>query len=243
MALQAVRLSLLLRRNRWRLALALLLACIIAGFYALGLQHYLSLAYLREQEAWLHGMYVSQPVLWALGYFCAYVAVTGLSLPLAAAITLLAGPLFGLVWGSVIVAFAATFGATLAFLASRYLFRDWVQTRFARQLAAVNRGVERDGIFYLFMLRLIPAFPFFVINLVMGLTPMRTRTYFLVSFVGMIPGNILFVNAGVQLGKVESLHGLLSPPLVGSLVAIGVFPLVVKKSVDLWKRHQGAAIS
>lgn len=230
-----------LRRNRWRLALALFLAGVIAAFYALGLQHYLSLAYLREQEAWLHRMYAARPVSWALAYFSAYVAVTGLSLPLAAAITLLAGPVFGLLWGSVIVTFAAAFGATLAFLASRYLFRDWVQTRFARQLAAINGGIERDGIFYLFMLRLIPAFPFFIINLVMGVTPMRTRTYFLVSLVGMIPGNILFVNAGVQLGKVTSLHGLLSPALIASLAAIGVFPLAVKKSVDFWKRRRGTA--
>ena len=229
-----------LHRNRWRfwrLLLAIVLIGIIASFYALGLQHYLSLEYLRGRLEWLQRMHAMQPVLWALGYFAAYVAITGLSLPLAAAITLVAGPIFGLVWGSVIVTFAAAFGATLAFLASRYLFRDWVQNRFAHQLAAINRGIENDGVFYLFLLRLIPAFPFFVINLVMGVTPMRTRTYFLVSFFGMIPGNILFVNAGVQLAKIRSLHGLLSPTLIASLVAIGVFPLIVKKSVDFWRRR------
>ncbi len=227
-----------LHRNRWRLALAGGLVGIVAGFYALGLQHYLGLDYLRERLDWMQRMYARQPLLWALGYFAAYVAVTGLSLPLAAAITLVAGPVFGLLWGSVIVTFAAAFGATLSFFASRYLFRDWVQTRFAGQLAAINRGIERDGVFYLFLLRLIPAFPFFVINLVMGVTPMRTRTYFWVSFFGMIPGTVLYVNAGVQLAKIRSLHGLLSPALIASLVAIGIFPLVVKKSVDFWRRRQ-----
>ena len=227
-----------LSRNRWRLLLAIVLIGIIASFYALGLQHYLSLDYVRGRLEWMQEMYARQPLLWALGYFAAYVAVTGLSLPLAAAITLVAGPVFGLLWGSVIVTFAAAFGATLAFLASRYLFRDWVQARFAHQLAAINRGIERDGVFYLFLLRLIPAFPFFIINLAMGVTPMRIRTYFLVSFFGMIPGTVLYVNAGVQLAKIHSLHGLLSPVLIASLVAIGVFPLIVRKSVELWRRRR-----
>ncbi|MGH8225254.1 MAG: TVP38/TMEM64 family protein, partial [Gammaproteobacteria bacterium] len=155
-------------------------------------------------------------------------------------ITLLAGPIFGLFWGSVIVTFAAAIGATISFLVARFLLRDWVQSHFERQLAAINRGIERDGIFYLFLLRLIPAFPFFVINLAMGLTPMRTRTYFLVSLVGMIPGNILYVNAGVQLGQVKSLHDLASPGLIASFVALGVFPLVIKKAVDFWRKRRVA---
>lgn len=226
-----------LHRNRWRLLLALSLAGVIAAFYAMGLQHYLGLEYLRGRLAWMQHMYALHPALWVLGYFAAYVAVTGLSLPLAAAITLVAGPIFGLVWGSVIVTFAATFGATLAFLASRYLFRDWVQARFSHQLAAINHGIERDGVLYLFLLRLIPAFPFFIINLAIGVTPMRTLTYFWVSFIGMIPGTILYVNAGVQLARIHSLRGLLSPVLIASLVAIGVFPLIVKKSVELWRRR------
>jgi uncharacterized membrane protein YdjX (TVP38/TMEM64 family) len=130
---------------------------------------------------------------------------------------------------------AAAFGATLSFWAARFLFRDWVQRRFEHALVAINRGIERDGIFYLFLLRLIPAFPFFAINLAMGLTPMRTRAYFGTSFLGMIPGTVLYVNAGVELARVQSLHGLLSPGLIASLVAIGVFPLIVKKVVDWWR--------
>ena len=226
-----------LKRNRWRLALVAAIAAIVAIFYAFGLDRYLSLEALRRQETWLMHMYGMHPVLWALAYFGIYVAITGLSLPLAVPITLLAGPVFGLLWGSVLVTFAAAIGATLSFLFARFLLRDWVQSHFERQLAVINRGVERDGIFYLFLLRLIPAFPFFVINVAMGLTPMRLRTYFWVSLVGMIPGNVLYVNAGVQLGKIKSVHDLLSPALIASFVALGVFPLIVKKSVDFWRSH------
>ena len=227
------------RRNRWRLLLVVAIAAMIGAFYALGLEHYLSLDYLRKSESSLKHMYQMRPFLWVFAYFGIYVAITGLSLPLASVITLLAGPVFGLLWGSVIVTIAAAIGATLAFLVARFVLRDWVQSHFEKQLDKINRGVERDGIYYLFLLRLIPAFPFFVINLAMGLTPMRVRTYFLVSLVGMIPGNILYVNAGVQLGKIHSLHGLLSPGLIASFVALGVFPLIVKKAVDLWRKRHG----
>jgi uncharacterized membrane protein YdjX (TVP38/TMEM64 family) len=226
-----------LRRNRWRLALVIAIVLAVALFYALGLNRYLSLAELHRQETSIRHMYTLHPALWILTYFAVYVAITGLSLPLSIPITLLAGPIFGLMWGSVIVTIAATIGATLAFWAARYLFRDWAQARFARPFASINRGIERDGIFYLFLLRLIPAFPFFAINLAMGLTKMRTWRYFLISLVGMIPGTVLYVNAGVQLGKIRSVHGLLSPTLIASLVAIGLFPLIVKKSVDLWRRR------
>ncbi len=226
-----------LHRNRWRLALAAAIVAVVAVFYAFGLDHYLSLEALHRQGARLMHMYEMHPLLWALAYFAIYVAITGLSLPLSVPITLLAGPVFGLLWGSAIVTFAAAFGATLSFWAARFLFRDWVQAHFEHQLAAINRGIERDGIFYLFLLRLIPAFPFFVINLAMGLTPMRTRTYFLVSLIGMIPGTVLYVNAGVRLGQVQSLHDLLSPGLIASFVALGVFPLAIKKLVDWWRRR------
>lgn len=230
-----------LQRNRWRLLLVVILAGVIGTVYTLGLDRYLSLEFLRSSESSLKHMYELQPLFWVFIYFAIYIAITGLSLPLATVVTLLAGPIFGLVWGSVIVTFAAAIGATLAFIVARFLLRDWVQSRFDRQLGKINRGVERDGIYYLFLLRLIPAFPFFVINLAMGLTPMRARSYFLVSLVGMIPGNILYVNAGTQLGKIHSLHDLLSPGLLASFIALGVFPLIVKKTVDIWRRrHAGS---
>ncbi len=228
-----------LHRNRWRLLVAAVIVVAIALFYALGLDRYITLSGLHRQEALIRHMYARHPALWILTYFAVYVAITGLSLPLSVPITLLAGPVFGLVWGSVIVTIAATLGATVAFWAARYLFRDWAQSHFARPFAAIDRGIEHDGVFYLFLLRLIPAFPFFAINIAMGLTTMRTWVYFLVSLVGMIPGTVLYVNAGVQLGKIRSLHGLLSPTLIASLVAIGVFPLLVKKTLDIWRRRRG----
>lgn len=227
-----------LHRNAGRIALAAGIATVLAAFYAFGLERYLGLDYLRGRLAWLRGLYAAYPPASVCGYLALYVAVTGLSLPLAIPITLVGGAVFGLALGSALVTLTAALGALLAFLAARYLFRDAVQRRFAAQLARVNRGIERDGAYYLFLMRLIPAFPFFVINLAMGVTPMRARTYFLVSLVGMIPGNVLYVNAGVQLARVHSLSGLFSPVLIASLAALGVFPLAVKKGVDLWRARR-----
>jgi pyruvate/2-oxoglutarate dehydrogenase complex dihydrolipoamide dehydrogenase (E3) component/uncharacterized membrane protein YdjX (TVP38/TMEM64 family) len=164
--------------------------------------------------------------------------VTGLSLPGAALMTLVGGAIFGLLWGTVIISFAASIGATLAFLASRFLFRDAIQRRFGDKLAAINRGVEREGAFYLFALRLVPAFPFFVINLVMGLTPMKTRTFYWVSQLGMLAGTIVYVNAGTQIAQIESLAGLVSPGLIGSFVLLGLFPLAAKRIVDWLKARK-----
>src|SRR5258706_241091 len=166
-------------------------------------------------------------------FFAVYVVVTGLSLPGAAILTLVAGALFGLLWGVVIVSFASTLGATLAFLASRYLLRDWVQGKFAEKLKTINAGVEREGAFYLFALRLVPAFPFFLINLVMGLTKMPTRTYFWVSQVGMLAGTIAYVYAGTQLGQFK-----ISAGLIAAFVILGIFPLVAKKVLDALKARK-----
>jgi pyruvate/2-oxoglutarate dehydrogenase complex dihydrolipoamide dehydrogenase (E3) component/membrane protein DedA with SNARE-associated domain len=152
--------------------------------------------------------------------------------------TLVGGAIFGLLWGTVIISFAASIGATLAFLASRFLFRDAIQRRFGDKLAAINRGVEREGAFYLFALRLVPAFPFFVINLVMGLTPMKTRTFYWVSQLGMLAGTIVYVNAGTQIAQIESLAGLVSPGLIGSFVLLGLFPLAAKRIVDWLKARK-----
>ena len=140
--------------------------------------------------------------------------------------------MFGLFWGTLLVSFASSLGATLAFLAARFLARDWVKARFGPRLAAIDRGVERDGGFYLFTLRLVPAFPFFMINLVMGLTPMRAWTFYWVSQVGMLAGTIVYVNAGTQLAAIDSLRGILSPALIGSFALLGIFPLIAKKIVD-----------
>jgi pyruvate/2-oxoglutarate dehydrogenase complex dihydrolipoamide dehydrogenase (E3) component/uncharacterized membrane protein YdjX (TVP38/TMEM64 family) len=164
-------------------------------------------------------------------YFLIYIAVTALSLPGAVIMTLAGGALFGLWTGLLLVSFASSIGATLAFLASRFLLRDWVQDRFGNRLAAINAGMAKDGAFYLFTLRLVPVFPFFIINLVMGLTPIKTRTFYWVSQVGMLAGTAVYVNAGTQLAQLEGLSGILSPGLLGSFVLLGIFPLLAKKLV------------
>jgi dihydrolipoamide dehydrogenase len=221
-----------------KLILLLAIAAAIAAFFALGLQRYLSLEALRAQHASLAAYYAAHPAQTALLFALAYVAVTAMSLPGAAIMTLAAGAVFGLLWGTVIVSFASTIGATLAFLASRFLFRDAIQRRFGDKLRAINQGVEKEGAFYLFTLRLVPAFPFFVINLVMGLTPIPTRTFYWVSQVGMLLGTIVYVNAGTQIGQIQSLRGILSPSLLISFALLGVFPLAAKKIVDAVKARK-----
>ncbi len=224
--------------NRARLALILLIAAAAAAFFALGGQRYFSFAGVKAQQAAIAGYYAAHPWQTAAGFFALYVAITGLSLPGAAVMTLVAGAVFGLLWGTVLVSFASSLGATLACLASRFLLRDWVQRRFGRQLRAMNEGVEKEGGFYLFTLRLIPAVPFFVINLAMGLTPMRAATFYWVSQLGMLAGTVVYVNAGTQLAAIESPAGILSPGLIGAFALLGLFPLIAKKIVDAAKARR-----
>jgi uncharacterized membrane protein YdjX (TVP38/TMEM64 family) len=162
-----------------------------------------------------------------------------LSLPGAALLTLAGGAVFGLLWGVVIVSFASSIGATLAFLISRFLLRDWVQQRFGQRLQAIDEGVKREGAFYLFTLRLVPVFPFFLVNLLSGLTGMKARTFYWVSQLGMLAGTVVYVNAGTQLAKIDSLSGILSPGLLGSFALLGVFPLLARKIVDIGAHEQG----
>lgn len=220
-----------MNKNKWLLTLVLLAAVI--AFFALGLQRYFSLDYFHSQRAAIEADVAAQPLRAALLFFAAYVAVTGLSLPGAAIMTLVAGAVFGLLWGTVIVSFASTLGATLAFLASRYLLRDWVQQKFGDRLRAVNDGVAREGGFYLFALRLVPVFPFFAVNLLMGLTPMRTWTYLWVSQLGMFAGTLVYVYAGTQLGEFRVSGGL-----IGAFVLLGIFPLIAKKTLDALKARK-----
>jgi pyruvate/2-oxoglutarate dehydrogenase complex dihydrolipoamide dehydrogenase (E3) component/uncharacterized membrane protein YdjX (TVP38/TMEM64 family) len=216
--------------KRWALAVAVLAA--VAAFVALDLGQYLQLSAIQSRQADLEAWRAAQPLTAALLFFAAYVAVTALSLPGAVVMTLAGGAVFGLGWGLLIVSFASSIGATLAFLASRWLLGAWVQQRFGDRLAAVNAGVQREGGFYLFTLRLVPVVPFFVINLAMGLTPMRPLTFYWVSQLGMLAGTAVYVNAGTQLAGIRSLSGIVSPGLLGSLVLLGVFPLVAKKLAD-----------
>ncbi|MET0094394.1 MAG: FAD-dependent oxidoreductase, partial [Sedimenticola sp.] len=197
--------------------------------------------YMKAKQAELEGFRQENPFGTAAAFFLVYVAVTALSLPGATVMTLVVGAVFGLFWGFVMVSFASTLGATLAFLVARFLLHDAVQDRFGDKLRAINDGVRKDGAFYLFGLRLVPIFPFFVINLVMGLTPMRTWTYAWVSQVGMLAGTLVYVNAGTQLGKLETLSGILSPNLLISFALLGVFPLIAKKVLQVIKARKALA--
>ncbi len=219
-----------MNRRKVLLLIALLLG--IVAFFALGLDRYFSLAFLKESQASLATLRETQPLQLALGFFLVYVAVTALSLPGAVIVTLAGGAIFGLGWGLLLVSFASSIGATLAFWAARFLLRDSVQNRFGQRLADMNQGIEKDGAFYLFTLRLIPVVPFFVINLLMGLTKMKAWTFYWVSQLGMLAGTAVYVNAGTQLGQLDSLQGILSPGLLGSFVLLGLFPLMARKVVE-----------
>jgi uncharacterized membrane protein YdjX (TVP38/TMEM64 family) len=209
------------------------IAAVVAAFFALDLDRYFSLEYFRAQREAIDAYHRERPLALAAAYFLIYVAVTGLSLPGAAIMTLAGGAVFGLLWGTVLVSFASTLGATLAFLASRFLLRDWVQSKFGNKLKPINEGVAREGAFYLFALRLVPAFPFVAINLVMGLTPIRTWTYAWVSQLGMLAGTIAYVYAGTQLGEFRLSFGL-----VAAFTILGLFPLAAKKLLDAIKARR-----
>jgi uncharacterized membrane protein YdjX (TVP38/TMEM64 family) len=220
------------RWPRWGLAALLVLA--VVGFYALGLHRYFSWDFIRiNLDTWQAE--VRDNLLLAVAvFFVVYVAVTGLSLPAAAILTMVAGTLFGRWLGTGVVSIASTLGATLAFLSSRYVLRDWVQWRFGGRLGPVNQGVDKDGAYYLFTLRLVPPVPFFLINLGMGLTPMRVITFAAVSWLGMLLGTFLYVNAGTELATLDSPADLLSWKVLGSLALLGVVPLVIRKFIQ-WK--------
>jgi len=219
--------------------LVLVLLGAIVAYFVFGLGQILSLENFKASQADIVAAKDANPVLYISGFFLLYVAVTGLSIPGAAIMTLIAGALFGVLNGTIIVSFASTMGATLAFLSARFVLRDWVQGKFGERLRAIDEGLEKDGAFYLFTLRLIPVFPFFVINLLMGLTRIKTRTFFWVSQLGMLPATIVFVNAGTQISRIESTAGLLSPMLIASFVALALFPWAAKAIVALVTRSRG----
>jgi uncharacterized membrane protein YdjX (TVP38/TMEM64 family) len=208
--------------------LSLIVAVVIA-FFSLGFNEYLNLEGVKKLQLDLASWRTDQPLLLAMVLFASYVLITALSLPGAAVMTLLVGAVFGLGWGLVIASFASSIGATLAFLMTRYVLRDAVERRFGDRLKAINDGVAREGSFYLFSLRLVPVFPFFLINMLMALTPLKLRQFYWVSQLGMLPGTLVFVNAGSQLSDLTSLSGILSPSLLFSFVLLGLFPLMAKK--------------
>ncbi len=220
-------------------AVALLIVVGVCAFRYFELGQYFSLDYLKASQGKFHQLYESHRFAVIAAYMGIYIVVTALSLPGAAVMTLAGGGLFGLYVGTVIISFASTIGATLACLVSRFLLRDWVQSKFGDQLTAINAGVEAEGAFYLFSLRLVPVFPFFVINLLMGLTRMRLFTFYWVSQIGMLAGTVVYVNAGRQLAKIDSLSGILSPGVLISFAVLGLFPFTVKRLLTVYKHKVG----
>jgi uncharacterized membrane protein YdjX (TVP38/TMEM64 family) len=214
------------------------IAAVIVAFYATGLDERLSASEIRDRVDYYRGEVEANQALAVVTFLCVYVLVTALSLPVAVWLSLLAGALFGRWLGTSVVLIAATTGATLAFLSSRYLFRGYVQGMLGSRLSALNSGIEREGAYYLFTLRLIPLFPFWLINLGMGLTPMRTLTFASISFFGMLPGTFIYVNAGNELANIRSPKDIMSLPLIASLALIGLLPLVLRLTSRYWRRTQ-----
>lgn len=221
-----------------KIVLVLALSSLVGAFFLFDLGQYLSLDYIKDSQQRFQALYTEKTVTVIAVYMGVYILATSLSLPGAAIMTLAGGALFGLVVGTVMVSFASTIGATLACVVSRFVLQDWVQRRFGHRLVAVNQGIETEGAFYLFTLRLVPIFPFWMINLVMGLTRMKLRTFFWVSQVGMLPGTLVYVNAGRELGRIDSLGGILSPGLIFSFVLLGIFPLATKKIMAWYRSRQ-----
>lgn len=223
-------------RSHQLIILALIVALVMA-FFVSGANDYLTLDVMQAEQTRFHAWMMRDPVAVVGGFFLIYVAMAALSLPGAALMTLLSGALFGLGWGLVLVSFASAIGATLAALIARTLLRTPLERRYARQLERINAGILREGALYLFTLRLIPLFPFFVINLVVGLTRIRLTTFYWVSQLGMLPGTVVFVNAGSELAALESLGDILSPSLLLSFALIGLFPWLAKGIIVLVRRR------
>jgi len=219
--------------NSKKTLLLLGIVALVASFFIFDLNHLLSLEYFAEQRVAINHYYDNNPIKTAAIFIALYIAVTSLSLPGATVMTLVGGAIFGVIEGAIWVSLASTIGATLAFLVSRTLLRDGVQRKFGESLRSINEGVEKEGAFYLFGLRLVPIFPFFVINLVMGLTPIKVRQFFFVSQLGMLPGTIVYVNAGTQLGQLDSLSGILSLNILLSFILLAIFPFIAKKLMVL----------
>jgi uncharacterized membrane protein YdjX (TVP38/TMEM64 family) len=226
------------RKHLKKIVVLLLIFITVAAFKIFHLDQYLTLSFMKSSHHRFTALYEQHRIPVIAAYMAVYVLVTSFSLPGAVILTLVGGALFGLLAGTFIVSFASTIGATLACVVSRFMLRDWVQSKFCQRLRTVNEGVEREGAFYLFTLRLIPIFPFWLINLVMGLTRMPVRTFYWVSQIGMLPGTLVYVNAGKELAKIDSLSGVLSPGLIVSFVLLGLFPIVTKKVLALYSSRK-----
>lgn len=218
--------------SKKRILVLAIIAVIIGSYFAFDLGQYLTLQSVQSRLSDLEAFRDENFLLSAAIYFTVYVAVAALSIPAAVIITLIGGAVFGVLWGTLLVSFASSIGATLAFLVSRLLLRDWVQQKFGKYLEPINRGIEKDGVFYLFSLRMVPLFPFYIINLLMGLTTIRVWSFYWVSQVGMLLGTAVYVNAGSELAQITSLSGLVSAPVLLSFSLLGLFPLLARLIVN-----------
>jgi uncharacterized membrane protein YdjX (TVP38/TMEM64 family) len=219
-----------------KLILAAVILAVIAAFFIFDLGQYLNLEYLKSQKDSLNLLYTESPVLVSLIFFTVYVLVAAFNLPAAGLLTVAAGAILGFWNGLLVVSFASSIGATGAFLMTRYLFNDAIQSKFGDRLKTINTGIEREGAFYVFGLRLVPVFPFFVVNSVLGLTKLKTWTFYWASQIGMLAGTAVFVNAGTQLAEISSLGDIASPALLGSFALLGVFPILAKYILNLLKK-------
>ncbi len=220
-----------------KLILVAVIAAVIAAFFLFDLGQYFNLEYLKSQKDSLNALYQANPILISLIFFIVYVLVAAFNLPAAGLLTVAAGAILGFWNGVFVVSFASSIGATGAFLMTRYLFHDAIQSKFGDRLSAINSGIEREGAFYVFGLRLVPLFPFFVVNAVLGLTKIKTWTFYWSSQIGMLAGTAVYVNAGTQLATIDSLGDIASPKLIGSFVLLGVFPIVAKYVLNFLKKE------
>jgi uncharacterized membrane protein YdjX (TVP38/TMEM64 family) len=221
-----------------KIVILVVVISLIVAFKVFNLGQYLTLSYLKESLDKFNDLYEKHQALVIAGYFIIYVLTTSLSLPGASPLGIVGGALFGFWVATLVVSFASTIGATLACFVSRFLLRDWVQSKFSDKITKVNEGIEKEGVFYLFTLRLIPIFPFWMINLVMGLTKMPLLRFYWVSQIGMLPGTMVYVNAGKELAKIESVKGIFSPRLIISFALLGIFPIAVKKLVAFYRKRK-----
>ena len=224
-----------------KVLIVLIIIAILACVKIFDLQQYLTLDYLRQSKDNLIHLHHKHGAIVLLSYMGIYVIVAALSIPGATIMTLAGGAIFGRTLGTLAVSLASTTGATLACIIARYLLRDWVEKRIGDKLGVLNEGIEKEGAFYLFTLRLVPAFPFFLVNLAMGLTKIRIPIYFVVSMIGMLPGTFVYVNAGTELAKLDSLKGILSPNLILAFVLLGILPLILKKVLDYSRKNKVTA--
>jgi len=218
-----------------KLILVAVIVAVIAAFFIFDLGQYFNLEYLKSQKDSLNALYNENPILISAIFFIVYVLVAAFNLPAAGLLTVAAGAILGFWNGVIVVSFASTIGATIAFLMTRYLFHDAIQSKFGDRLQAINSGIEREGAFYVFGLRLVPLFPFFVVNSVLGLTKLKTWTFYWASQIGMLAGTAVYVNAGTQLADISSLGDIASPKLLGSFALLGVFPILAKYLLNLLK--------